>query len=470
MRLDSGKKEQLQSAPKPQTSLGRSNGPYAASVPPAAEGSCPVRTRPLHRDLTGLSSLPNEEQAKQKRMKMAENNDLDNKAECSNARQANGNDNINNRSNSNGNHHHDDDDNHHHNRSNNNDNNVINHNSSGGANSDGHSLRDKHKVIKEDISNGRERHAIPAVNDADDVLLPFVNARSGEDNEEEEQGESKVFRYVAQSVSADGMHGLPASQRLTGCDCNGGNCLDNPAACKCTGEARGDFCYEKDGRLKSRFAMDYRSCEGGGKGAYVYECNMLCACHARNCGNRVVQKGIAQKLQVFRTKGKGWGVQALERICARAFVFAYAGEILTNAQATERLENVPMARRCHTMELDADRFLEYEYGPDRGGLGDTELLTIDANRIGNVASFLNHSCDPNLFYRPVLVDVHDTHCYTPSFFALRDIEPMEELTWDYGKYDAPDIEYIPSFKCLCGSAKCRDKRPPSRNGNGARNR
>jgi hypothetical protein len=70
--------------------------------------------------------------------------------------------------------------------------------------------------------------------------------------------------------------------------------------------------------------------------------------------------------------------------------------------------------------------------------------------IGNVARFFNHSCHPNL--RPVKV-----MCYregksylTMAFFALRRIEPGEELTWKY----VSGITRKSGQRCYCGSSNC----------------
>lgn len=30
----------------------------------------------------------------------------------------------------------------------------------------------------------------------------------------------------------------------------------------------------------------------------IYECNVFCACHAHGCANRVIGKGLGQRLQV----------------------------------------------------------------------------------------------------------------------------------------------------------------------------
>lgn len=58
----------------------------------------------------------------------------------------------------------------------------------------------------------------------------------------------------------------------------------------------------------------------------------------------------------------------------------------------------------------------------------------------NEATFLNHSCEPNLYVNDDWVLV-----------AMRDISNGEELTMDYGTADFFDY----GFKCRCKSGKCR---------------
>lgn len=55
--------------------------------------------------------------------------------------------------------------------------------------------------------------------------------------------------------------------------------------------------------------------------------------------------------------------------------------------------------------------------------------------------YINHSCDPNMATLPDL--------YTS--IALRDIEPGEELTYDYATTDSRHA----AFECFCGAANCR---------------
>ncbi|XP_056416044.1 histone-lysine N-methyltransferase SETDB2 [Hyla sarda] len=60
----------------------------------------------------------------------------------------------------------------------------------------------------------------------------------------------------------------------------------------------------------------------------LYECNVSCKCDRKMCENRLVQLGLQLRLQVFKTKGKGWGVRCLDDLDKGTFVCIYAGKIL----------------------------------------------------------------------------------------------------------------------------------------------
>lgn len=72
---------------------------------------------------------------------------------------------------------------------------------------------------------------------------------------------------------------------------------------------------------------------------------------------------------------------------------------------------------------------------------------IDPTFSGNVARFINHSCDPNCQTRKwtILNEV----CV--GIFTLKDIQENEELTFDYQF----DFFSTPLTRCHCGTAKCK---------------
>src|SRR5690606_42149415 len=74
---------------------------------------------------------------------------------------------------------------------------------------------------------------------------------------------------------------------------------------------------------------------------------------------------------------------------------------------------------------------------------------IDGGRYGNDARWINHSCDPNC----EAVE-EDGRIFIET---IRDIEPGEELTYDYSYIlDEPHTAAVKArYPCYCGSPKCR---------------
>jgi len=71
-----------------------------------------------------------------------------------------------------------------------------------------------------------------------------------------------------------------------------------------------------------------------------------------------------------------------------------------------------------------------------------EEQNLDGNVAWNPARFLNHSCAPNCE-----AELEDGHIW---IIAQRDIQPGEEITFNYG-YDLEDYREYP---CRCGSPHC----------------
>ncbi|KAI5745686.1 hypothetical protein M8J76_013432 [Diaphorina citri] len=70
----------------------------------------------------------------------------------------------------------------------------------------------------------------------------------------------------------------------------------------------------------------------------IFECNDLCKCK-HTCHNRVVQFPMLQKLQLFKTEMKGWGLRCLNDIPQGTFICIYAGHLLTDSDANEEGKN-----------------------------------------------------------------------------------------------------------------------------------
>lgn len=67
---------------------------------------------------------------------------------------------------------------------------------------------------------------------------------------------------------------------------------------------------------------------------------------------------------------------------------------------------------------------------------------IDGDVSWNLARWINHSCQPNAYYR-----IKDGHIW---IIARRNIKKSEEITYDYG-CDLKDYE---DFPCYCGAKNC----------------
>ncbi|NWT59372.1 SETMR methyltransferase, partial [Erythrocercus mccallii] len=233
----------------------------------------------------------------------------------------------------------------------------------------------------------------------------------------------------------------PTEVTFPGCSCRSSSCAAPQCPCLRHGHNYSGPCLgpaEQQQQQQQPFSRP------------VFECNSLCRC-GESCQNRLVQRGLRLRLQVFRTPRKGWGVRALQPIPRGSFVCEYAGEVLGFAEAQRRIQaqapeepNYIMAVREH---LHDGRVLE---------------TFVDPTRVGNVGRFLNHSCEPNLFMVPVRVDSMVPRL---ALFAAADISAGEELSYDYsGRFhnlpgasrEQKPLEEDNSLRkpCYCGSRTC----------------
>ena len=145
----------------------------------------------------------------------------------------------------------------------------------------------------------------------------------------------------------------------------------------------------------------------------IYECNSCCSCSV-TCINRLVQRGIMWDTETFQTDQKGIGLQTRSFIKKGSFVIEYIGEVLTINEAYERTS------KLKTNEKNFLFTLNEHYGES--------LLQhhVDARYTGNMARYINHSCDPNLVMVPVRINSVFPHLV---LFSLHDIQANEELTF-----------------------------------------
>ncbi|KAJ3669568.1 hypothetical protein LUZ60_011518 [Juncus effusus] len=289
-------------------------------------------------------------------------------------------------------------------------------------------------LLCEDLSFGKEKFAIPCF--VDDQIRVSV------------QMPWKDFTYVTERVINPPID-QPTNDEELGCGCSNEGCSadkcdhaylfenDYENAIDINGESmHGKFAYDQIGRVILQ------------EGFPMYECNSSCKCDA-SCQNRVVQNGVHVKLEVFRSKSKGWAVRAGEAITRGTFICEIIGEVVNNDEATQRRDRQRKDGCDYLCEIEA------HMGHAKGMMSEETLpYVIDSFKFGNISRFINHSCFPNLSSYVVLSESMDCQLAHVALFANRDINTGEELGYDY-RYKI--IDGFDGEKCNCGAQNCRGR-------------
>lgn len=158
-----------------------------------------------------------------------------------------------------------------------------------------------------------------------------------------------------------------------------------------------------------------------------------------NCGNRALHQKTYPRFERFHSPDKGFGLRVLEPVKAGQLVIEYVGEVILEEEKERRLldhaKNTPEDKNMYIMEL-------------------SKGIYIDARFKGSVSRFINHSCDPNCHLLKWRVKGVNRIAIT----ALKDIEPGEELSYDYQFHTKQAMEW----KCHCKSKKCRGTMAPDK--------
>jgi SET domain-containing protein len=131
-------------------------------------------------------------------------------------------------------------------------------------------------------------------------------------------------------------------------------------------------------------------------------------------------------LRIARSRIHRWGVFAVGSIPRGRKVIEYTGERISPTEACARVNRLlrpGRPKRTYLFRLN-------------------RLWTIDGAIGGSGAERINHSCDPNLFYRRTRGHI--------LLFSLRRIRPGEELSYDYRL-----VSNSLRVPCRCGSPNCR---------------
>lgn len=169
------------------------------------------------------------------------------------------------------------------------------------------------------------------------------------------------------------------------------------------------------------------------------------------------------------------GLRSPDPIYAGQFIDFYLGEVISDEEADMREKaNASKGKNNASYLFSLDFFNNW----DKDGYPDYRMNVVDGKKFGSVTRFMNHSCKPNCKMIPATQNHADGYLYDLAFFALHDIPPMTELTFDYAPswnkfseeidpvYDSDDdsdddsdgAEAVP---CLCGESNCRGKLWPN---------
>jgi hypothetical protein len=136
-----------------------------------------------------------------------------------------------------------------------------------------------------------------------------------------------------------------------------------------------------------------------------------------------------ERMLVRKSSIHGYGLFLKEAVAEGQMIVEYQGQMIGQAVADERERRYEEqgVGSCYMFRLD-------------------EKMIIDATRTGNLARFINHSCDPKAFARIVTVEGGEKKIV---IFAKRAIAVGDEVTYDY-KFPIEDE----AIRCDCNAPNC----------------
>ncbi len=146
---------------------------------------------------------------------------------------------------------------------------------------------------------------------------------------------------------------------------------------------------------------------------------------------------MLRSISVRRSPIHGNGVFAARNLPAGHTVIEYRGQLCTHDQADEIYAGTAETGHTFLFTLNDD-------------------YIIDANRRGNDARWINHSCEPNCEAVIYEAKTHGTARDRIFIETTRPIRRGEELTYDYGiKLDVRHTERMKKlWACRCGKDSC----------------
>lgn len=136
-----------------------------------------------------------------------------------------------------------------------------------------------------------------------------------------------------------------------------------------------------------------------------------------------------KQLKFAKSRIHDWGLFALEPIAADEMVIEYVGQMVRPIMADRREQF----------------YTQIGIGSSYLFRVDVETI-IDATKCGNLARFINHSCNPNCYAKVITVEGQKKIV----IYSKQPINVNEEITYDY-KFPLEDEKIV----CLCGAPQCR---------------
>ena len=122
-----------------------------------------------------------------------------------------------------------------------------------------------------------------------------------------------------------------------------------------------------------------------------------------------LQLGLSARVKVGRSHTHGWGCFSVDALPKSTHIMEYVGEIINVETAEMRGALYDREGTSFLFDLNADQ-------------------VIDAAKFGSRSKFLNHSSDPNVSVRTMLVNGQNRI----SMCTRRAVAAGEELYFDYG--------------------------------------
>ena len=221
------------------------------------------------------------------------------------------------------------------------------------------------------------------------------------------------FTLMNESSYVHGVHKpkKPNESALLTCFCGSQRSGNSELACN------DDDCMN----IASRMFCDPELCEAG-----------------ERCLNRKFSERKQPKVKPFYTiDDRGWGLRLEEKVKKGDFIIEYVGEIIDQELLHKRL--------AAKKETARNNYYIMSIGPG---------LYVDSEKKGNLARFMNSSCDPNCISQKWTEQrTSETHV---GLFATRDLNIGTELTFNYAFEDFGMLGKSKerSFSCRCGSSNC----------------